>query len=321
MDIPAAIADQINEALNAAHNILLISHRNPDPDTIGTSAALRRVLEQRGKKVTSYCVDQLPVTARFLPVFEEFVTHASPDDFDTFVSVDAGSTSQAAYPLLYPEVLDGSKTFINIDHHPSNAMYGTINLVISDAASTTAIMYNLLNHWGERITPEISTCLLYGLYFDTGSFMHSNTNEEVYDLAAKLLLHGADRELIIKNLFKSHTVEQLKLWGKVLSGVELTDKNVVVSAVTKNDISECNANREDLSGVIDYLSSVPESQFATLLCEDPGGEVRGSLRTRRENVNVSEIAKSLGGGGHTKASGFAIQGELKKEERWTISEL
>lgn len=316
MKISATIADQVYQSLMDAQNVLIMSHRSPDPDTLGSNLALRKVLERQGKKVTSACIDPLPQTCLFLPELRTFVTDFNPQEYDLFIAVDAGSTAQASFPEIYPQILQ--KNFLNIDHHPSNNNFGTLNLVVDNAASTTLVILELLKMWDEELTPRISTLLLYGLYYDTGSFMHSNTDATVYTAASELLSHGAQMDLIIKNLYKTRSIEQLKIWGRALSNLELTENNIAVAGVTPEDLSECNATYNDLSGLIDYVSTLNGSNFATLLCNDEEGNIKGSFRTRRDDINVSDLAQTFGGGGHKKASGFSIKGKIKRNTRWSI---
>lgn len=321
MKIPGDIAENIIDKVLQSERILIISHRNPDADTIGSNLALRLVFERIAKNVTSACVDPISLKTEkspdFLPNIESYVQNFDYKEFDLIFTVDAGSISQTGFLEHEPAMLKHNK-IINIDHHHSNNRYGTINLVISDAASTTLIIYHLLKSWNQKINPAIATCLLYGLYYDTGSFMHSNTNDKVYEVAANLMAMGAKHNHIVKNLFKNHSIEQLKLWGKVLSESRFTKNNVIVAGIQEKDFAECQGNSQDLSGVIDYLSMAKANNYAALLSEDKNGNIKGSLRTRRDDINVSKIAGHFGGGGHKKASGFSLHGYLSKETRWLI---
>ena len=318
MEISDDIANTIFDTLKNAQHVLIISHRHPDADTIGSNIALRLVLEKYNVKVTSACIDQLSPGTEFLPHGLDFINTIDPSDYDVYMTVDAGSTSQAAFPEKFPEMLHREKPFITIDHHPSNTGYGTLNLVVADAASTTLVLYYLFRKWNEEITPQIATTLLYGLYYDTGSFMHSNTCEDVYQVAGALMSLGADQKAITKHLFKERSIEQLKLWGSVLENMTVNDDRVVLSAVQNKTLEDIGATNHQLSGVIDYLSMIKENRFATLLCEDGTGQVRGSFRTRRDDVDVGGMAQSLGGGGHKKASGFTLKGDLAEKVHWSV---
>lgn len=318
MDISPKTAGEIVYACQNAHKIVIISHRNPDADSIGSNLAMRQLLEAMGKNVVSACVDPIPPEHHFLRNAHTYQTSFDLTTTDLIICVDAGSTSQTGFLERQPEILQSGKTIINIDHHPSNNGYGSINLVVPDAASTTLVIYNLFRLINAPITPCIATNLLCGLYFDTGSFMHSNTCEEVYRTAGELMEAGADMPAIVKNMYKNRSVRQLKTWGKILDGMKVTPNNVVVSGITREELDACCASSADASGVIDYLSTVKDAEFATLLVEDGKGNIRGSFRTRKNEINLSEMAGMFGGGGHKKASGFTIPGELKKETVWSI---
>jgi phosphoesterase RecJ-like protein len=318
MHIPEKLSFEALDEITKASTIVIISHRSPDADTIGSNLALRHILEKQGKKLISACVDAVPNSLTFLHPDPHFQQSFDLNTVDLIICVDSGSPSQVAFIKEYPELLSGKIPLINIDHHASNEGYGTTNLVYPEAASTTLILYFLFQAWDEKITADIATCLLYGLYYDTGSFMHSNTTEEVYEVAGQLISSGAKLEPIIKNLFHSHTVEQLRLFGKVFENAELTAKNIIIAGVKQEDMAESGAKSGDLSGAIDYLSMVKNNTFAAIISEDGKGHIRGSLRTKHDDINLSEIAGLLNGGGHKKASGFTLDGTLEKEVRWTI---
>ena len=148
--------------------------------------------------------------------------------------------------------------------------------------------------------------------------MHSNVCDEVYQTASELMSAGADFCSIVKNMYKNRSIEQLKTWGKILEGMKVTPNNVVVSGITQKELDACCASTVETSGIIDYLSTVKDAEFATLLVEDDKGSVRGSFRTRKNEINLSEMAGMFGGGGHKKASGFNLPGVLQKETVWTI---
>lgn len=316
--IDKKIAMEIKELVDTANTIAIISHRSPDADTIGSNLALREIFESHGKEVISLCYDPIPSQLSFLMKTEKFQKNTDIEDIDIIICVDAGSQAQTVFLEKYPEILDGQTPVINIDHHTSNSRYGMINLVIPEAASTTLIIYHLLKIWGEKINKTVATALMAGLYFDTGSFMHSNTDEDTYQVGGELLLLSAKSDVISKNLFRNNSIKKLKVWGKILSNSAQTSKRVAFSCITQKDLQEYQAEAADASGTIDYLNTIKDSLFAALLVEDETGNIRGSFRTKNNDINVSELASFLGGGGHKKASGFCIPGRLKKEVVWKV---
>jgi phosphoesterase RecJ-like protein len=305
-------------ALLDAKKICIMSHRGPDGDAVGSNLALRIALENIGKEVTSACVDPLPADSLFLKSAEKFVQNFSYENFDVIVSVDCGALKLVKFHETKPEILSAQKPFINFDHHESNNHFGTINPVDPRACSTAIILYKFFTFAEWHISIDIATCLLHGVYFDTGSLMHSNTTPEVLEACGKLMLKGANLKKIVKELFHTTPVNKLRLWGRILERTYINDDDVTVSAVNKQDYEACDATSKDTGGIIDFLNAVPGSKYSVLLSEDERGLVKGSLRTQRDDVNLSDIASQWGGGGHAKASGFGIEGRLKPVMSWKI---
>ena len=180
------------------------------------------------------------------------------------------------------------------------------------------MLFYLFSAFKAIITRDIATCLLTGLYTDTGSYMHQNTTSDTLRVGARLMAHGADLASLSKHFFNTKPVNQLRLWGRILNRAKLTEDDVIVSAITQNDLEELKANKDQLSGAIEFLKYVPGIRYAEILSEEEGGRVKGSLRTIRDDVDVSAIASNYGGGGHVKAAGFSIPGKLEREVQWKV---
>jgi len=298
--------------------ILIISHRKPDADTLGAAIALRIWLRKMGKDVTLACTDKPSNSFGFLPYLNEYVTDFDLKKLDVIVVVDSGASYMTNFQLKYPNIFDYGIPVINIDHHASNEHYGTVNIVDPVAASVTLMLHRIFNYWKVEIDCEMALCLLAGIYNDTGSFMHSNTSEEVYEVAADLMNRGAKIGAMNSSLFRNRPISTLRLWGRALENVHVTEKNVALSVVREEDCVKIGAKPEQLSGVIDYINMVPGVNYAVLLNEDRRGNVKGSFRTKNDDVDLSKIAEDFGGGGHPKASGFCIQGKLDEQVCYKI---
>jgi bifunctional oligoribonuclease and PAP phosphatase NrnA len=306
-------------ALIEAQRIVIISHRGPDGDAVGANLSLRLALEEMGKEVVSACTDPVPKNSDFLKKADTFVTDFNYEDFDLIMTVDCAALKLAVFPELKPEILEGPKPFVNFDHHISNDDFGTINPVDSDASSTCEILFKFLRYCKWHISRDIATTLLHGIYFDTGGMMHSNTTSEVYKIAGKLMSLGADLKKISKELFHTTSTNKLRLWGRILERAYVNEEGVTVSAVNSDDYMATQTAPTDTGGAIDYLNAVPDSKYCVLLSEDrEKGIVKGSLRTQRDDVNLSEVASQWGGGGHPKASGFGVDGKLKPVTVWKV---
>lgn len=301
-----------------SHKILSISHKRPDGDTLGASCAFYWALKQLGKEVTMACIDEVPERFAFLPDIQKIIHEFDFRDYDLIIVSDAGASYMTRYHEIYPDIFKGDVPVINFDHHASNDNFGICNIVDVQSASTTILQYKFFQFLGIRITPAIATALLTGIYNDTGSLMHSNTSREVFEISGQLMALGGKVNVVAKNLFRTTPVSTLKIWGRVLENVHVNDDGVTVSVVTWRDFEECGADSEEISGVVDFLNSVPGSQYTCLLNEDRNGSIKGSFRTQRNDVDLAELAGKFGGGGHKKAAGFSIRGRLHKEVHWKI---
>ncbi len=197
---------------------------------------------------------------------------------------------------------------INIDHHSSNTGFGQVNLVDITAASTTQIIYNLIQEieWDEFIDKDIATLLLTGIIVDTWSFQHTNTSPKALEIAANLIEKGAEQQEIINNIYKTKKLGTLKLWGRVLSKIKEDNiYKIVWSTITKQDLDEVGSSVEDADWIIDELMvNAPGIDIVILLKESESGEFSVSLRSTNIAVDTLPIAQHFGGGGHKQASGF-----------------
>jgi phosphoesterase RecJ-like protein len=312
--------NQVKNLIDRSQRILLISHRKPDGDTVGANLALKIVLEQLGKESVSACVDDIPKILRFLPKSNSFVADFNPEDFDLIFFIDCGASYLCGFDKKYPQILDKNfKPTVNIDHHPSNNLFGQINIVDPSASSTTEIVFKFLKKINIPINYQIATCLLAGIFTDTASYHNQNTTSDTFKISAELLRSGARLNKIVNNVSAPKPVDILKLWGKIISRLQVNKKyKIVFVFISQKDLEEFGASYDDIEGVANFLNTIPEVK-ATLVLTEQEEQIKGSLRTRDENVDVSELASFLGGGGHKKAAGFTIDGKLVLEEkRWRI---
>jgi phosphoesterase RecJ-like protein len=208
-----------------------------------------------------------------------------------------------AHPDLFYET-----PVINIDHHPGNDYFGTVNIVDLTATSTSEILVSLIEALGQKFEPDVATALLTGITTDTGSFQNANTTPKSLTIAAQLVAAGGRQQEIIRNIYKTRSLSTLKLWGIVLSNMKLeTEGRFIWSAISTNDFEQAGAKEDESNGVIDELLKTASGvDFALLLSERNGG-VHGSLRSVAKGVDVSAIAAIFGGGGHTVAAAFQVE--------------
>lgn len=298
--------DRAGRHLAEARQVVLACHVSPDGDALGSMLGLGLFLKRLGKQVwMSWGSEEVVVPAAFgfLPGLDDICSpDAVPDNPETFVALDCGDVSRLS--VLGPK-FTGAKTTINIDHHVSNDDYADINLVDSSAASSSELVYGLIRRMGGDLDKDLATCLYTGVVTDTGRFQYSNTTAGTLRVAADLISAGADHVTIGEDVYESAPFALLRVLGKMFDRARLVD-GIVYSWVELADLGDL--SMEDTDDLIDALRAVREAEVALLLKERPEGGWKGSLRSRSD-LDVAEVARALGGGGHVKAAGFVQEGE------------
>lgn len=306
--------------LSRSPRCIILPHARPDGDAIGAASGLYLGLKSMGLNVDVACMDAVPADFRFIKDTKDYKTDFDLEEYDGVFFVDCGNKRLTGFHESKPEIFNTTdRTIINIDHHPSNDEWGNINFKITEMASATMIVFKVLQGLGANITPDTATALLLGIYTDTGGFMHQNTTPLTYLHASELVKLGANYKRIAREVFQKYDFCTLKLWGKVLQNLHVTKDGAAIVGVEEKDYKDLGCKREDLGGVIDFINSMPEAKYSVLLSEDGKGNVKASLRTRDDSIDVKALAEKFGGGGHVKAAGFTIKGgHLEKEVKWKI---
>jgi len=295
------------EALRRAKSLAIVSHRDPDPDTIGSAIALGLALVQLGKRVTLHCADPVPESSRFLHWADRFVTDPPPPDVDTIVTVDFGSVERAKFPL------PTGPTLVNIDHHASNASFGDVNLVDVTSAATAELVSRVIDDLGVRWTPEMATAALVGIMTDTGSFQFPSTDQRALERAARLRAAGADLQAITYNIFRNKRFEALRLWGFAFGRMRREESGQLVwTEITRTDFNEAEAREEDITGLVEQVARSNGMRIALLFNEHEPGTVKISCRTSAwtPSVDAAALMARWGGGGHVRAAGALVTGRL-----------
>lgn len=311
--------------VHSANRILLLTHVFPDGDAVGSLLALGHALRDLGKKVYAVLPGGVPAAFGFLPGAGSLVSVVPPEEseIDLAIVLDAPDIARTGFdPLL--KVLASSGRLGFVDHHARGDL---VRLAASgvhrmDAAATTEILADVIPALGARITPGIATCLLTGLYTDTGGFQYANTGTATLDLASDLMRRGGRLRQIVQEVGHHKSVATLKLLGIALERLRVTmDGRCSVSLITHEDLVRCGAGSEDLAGIIGEMNVLHDPALVLLLIETAPGEIRGSLRTPDgKQTPVGQLAKLLGGGGHPRAAGFNATGFFaeNKDGSWKI---
>ena len=321
MSLTLADATAALELLGKAKRIACICHRGPDGDAIGALVGMGLLLEQAfpNKTISMHCVDEVPEMFLFIDAAKRITGAPVLQTGDAAVIVDCAEAKMTEMHVSHPQLFDGPIPTVMIDHHPGNPLFGTVNMLVPEAASSCEIVVALADMLKWEIRGEIATALLTGVYTDTGGLLHSNTTPAVYRTVGRLLRAGARQQMIVTAVFRTAKLSTLKLWGRVLEKISVTEEGGAISAVTEGDFRATGADHSELAGAIDYVNAVPGMRFSMVLSERDG-KVKGSLRTLRDDVDVAAMAGNFSGGGHKRAAGFAVAGKLKPEVRWKVIE-
>ena len=299
----------MNEALDmlrAARTVAIVSHRDPDPDTIGSAISLGLALETLGKRVTLHCADPVPDGARFLVGADRFTRQPPTDDVDLVVTVDFGSVERAKFALpTRPQTL-------NIDHHASNDHFAKVNLVDVTSAASAELVSRVIDGLGVAWTKDMATAALVGIMTDTGSFQYPSTDARVFERAARLREAGADLQAITYNIFRNKRFEALRLWGLAFARMRREQGGKLVwTEVGPADFREAEARDEDISGLVEQVARSNGMRVA-LFFNEQDGAVKVSCRTSawEPAVDAAALMGRWGGGGHIRAAGALIKGRL-----------
>lgn len=306
-----------------AKNILITNHHNPDGDALGSICAINHYLENINKKYTSI-VDSLPETYTFLPGIHTLSltteTNINVDNFDLIITVDFNSIDRCPISSQLKDAIKKNINIITFDHHQLKHLFANVNLIDPESASTTNIIYKFFMHHDIPISKEIATCLLTGILTDTGHFSNSGTTSESIDAAATLLLYGAHYYQINKNTIQNNDIQKMKIWGDVLSRLTFNeDLQIAYTVITQKNLAAYNVTSDAIDGISNFLNNLYGVKAVLVLKEENDGTLRGSFRSTHPDIDVSLLAKQLGGGGHKKAAGFTIKGQLQETENgWKI---
>ena len=287
---------------------LITGHINPDGDALGSALAFKLILDSKGidSDVSFHIKGNVPSNLNHLPI--ELIMDKPKENYDNIYVFDCGNSER----LGDLEALAlNAKRVIVVDHH-INPSFGDIQVIDSNAASTTQVLFREILSANIDIDKNIANCLMTGLITDTGRFQYSNTDNEVFEIASKLMLSGAELTSISDNIYGSIPMNAIKLQSKVLNRIELyEEEELVVSYVLQEDYLNYNIASSETDFLIDSIRLVKESSVALLLKEQEDKSFKGSLRSRNA-LDVQQIASLFGGGGHKAASGFSTN--LSMEE-------
>ena len=303
---------QVIKLIQDNDNILIVSHHSPDPDTIGAGGALLFYIEKYfpGKTTLLANTNPFPHDLYFLGVqkYSSALANIDLNNFNLIIMVDCGDINRTGISENLMTI-KGEIPTVNIDHHPENPGFADLNIV-ETISSTAEIILKIFKENKIKLTKKISTCLLAGITYDTAYFTNSATTKEAMAAASELMNTAADIRSIIRHTWENKNKDTLKLWGEVLEQLHFNKKYQIAVAIIPKHMDINHDLFNDLKN--HYLQYLYEAKFIIIMIETKDGWIHCSLRTNKDNVDVSKLARLFGGGGHKKSAGFSIQGTLEK---------
>ncbi len=301
---------QVVELIENKDRFAITSHVRPDGDSLGSSLGLFWLLRALDKDVEVVMRDSAPHSYQKLPGADAIrVTPAVDREYDGVFVIECSDIER-------PGLIDLEKQFVvNIDHHSTTELFGTVNWIDSTASAVGEMIYNLCKATGVRVTKEIAECVYTALLTDTGSFHYSNTTERTFKIASELVRTGVKPAKTAEAIFGSYQWPKIQLLSQVLGTAKRDETgHVAWMQQTLEMQKQTHASDEDADGFVNYPLAVSEVEATALFKECSPGVYRTSLRSKGD-VNVAKIAEQFGGGGHRNAAGCTLKGDLEEIEQ------
>lgn len=309
---------EIDQFLKQADSVLIASHVEPDGDALGSTLAMAHVCKQFGKRVI--CVNESPIPKRFsfLPGIEEILQPNQMEErFQHVIVVDAADRSRVGKTVL--QLFHPHVALLNIDHHKTNDAFGTVNVIDPNACATAEVLYHWMKNSDQvKWDSTLSTYLYTGILTDTGGFRYSNTSAKVFRMAAQLVEYGASADEIADQALEASTYEQIRCLKQALSTLAISnDGQMAWLSLSHEDMKTIQATDGDVEGIVDIPRRIVGVDVGIFFREAAKNTIRVSFRSKKK-VDVSKIAQSFGGGGHPRAAGCTIEGELEKVKKQVL---
>lgn len=309
--------DEILKQIQKAEKIVILTHESPDGDAVGSSLAMKLIIEKL-EKTADVIIPEYSRLFNFLPLAEEIMTDSKIKNYDLAISVDCATLKRMAKK----EYFENAKTTIVIDHHGSNTMYGDLNYVNPASPACCEVIAGMLKYYEIDITKDIGTCLMTGIITDTGGFRHVGITPETFEFTADLIRLGVDVPDIYKRTLNTKTRANFELSKKVMDRMEiLEDGKVTFTYMNKKDEEEVGAEPGDHEGLVEIGRDIEGVEVSIFIRQKENEEAYKISMRSGNKVNVSDICFLFGGGGHPRAAGALIQGNVDQVKEKLMKEV
>lgn len=312
---------KLNDIIKSSKNILIISHINPDGDTLGSMCGLySAILDNYKKKCDMMSISKIPDVYSFLPHLNEVKNIEDYDksrEYDLVINVDVASLDRICDAKT---LFDKAKFRVNIDHHKTNNAYGDLNFINPDASSTGEVLFNCFSEMGWRVNLDAAICLYTAILTDTGSFRFDNTRPLTFDTAGKLVEIGVQPSDIYKKVYESDIKTLVMFQAHCISKAKFLDNDkIAYTIVYKKDMEKFSAGDDCMEGLTEKLRAIVTTRIAFVAKEMKNGGTKVSMRSKF--ADVAEICEVFGGGGHKFAAGCTIKAPVEEAARKVLKEI
>ncbi len=312
---------KLNDIIKSSKNILIISHVNPDGDTLGSMCGLySAILENYKKKCDMLAISKIPDVYSFVPHISDVKNIEGADksrEYDLVINVDVASIERVCDAQI---LFDKAKFTVNIDHHKTNNAYGNLNFINPDASSTGEVLFDCFNKMGWNVNLDTAACLYTAILTDTGSFRFDNTKPSTFDAAAKLVEIGVQPSDIYKKVYESDSKTLVMFQSYCISKAKfLDDDKIAYTSVYKKDMEKFSAGDDCMEGLTEKLRAIVTTRIAFVAKEMKSGGTKISMRSKF--ADVAEICGVFGGGGHKFAAGCTIKAPVEQAVKKMLDEI
>ncbi len=316
---------EIKRIIQKHRVFLLTTHVNPDGDGVGAACALAELLVQKGKRVRFVCDGPLPAKLAFLDyhnLYECYDLNADYSNVEVAIILDAHRRDRigaVANVVDRPGVIT-----ICIDHHEATAPFTPFMAIDPHACSVGAMVYTLCKECGVDLNLNAANGIYTSILCDTGRFSYSSTNRKAHKIADECIKIGVDPDAMYSRLFQHLTMSQLKIFSRALQSMELyLDNKVLIQMLTLADckaigVEALELEHLDLEYILEFDKSIGDVECVALLREIGENKIRISLRATA-NTDIGTVIRALGGGGHSKAAGAVVHGNLNEVKTRILS--
>ena len=309
--------DEILKQIQKAEKIVILTHESPDGDAVGSSLAMKLIVEKL-EKTADVIIPEYSRLFNFLPSAEAIMTDSEIKNYDLAISVDCATLKRMAKK----EYFENAKTTIVIDHHGSNTMYGDLNYVNPASPACCEVLAGMLKYYEIDITKDIGTCLMTGIITDTGGFRHVGITPETFEFTADLIRLGVDVPDIYKRTLNTKTRANFELTKRIMDRMEiLEDGKVTFTYMNKEDEEEVGAEPGDHEGLVEIGRDIEGVEVSIFIRQKENEEAYKISMRSGNKVNVSDICFLFGGGGHPRAAGALIQGNVEQVKEKLMKEV